>query len=88
MLMAKCRKGSGVATERLAYTPEQTRRLLGLGRTTMYNRIADGTIPSVRIGSRILIPKRALEQLLNDTVSKGTSVNREEAEVHAQSGGS
>ena len=79
-------KGTGLGTERLTYTPEQTRHLLGLGRTTMYNRIADGTIPSVRIGSRILIPKKALEQLLNETNSKGISLNTEAGEVQAQSG--
>ena len=40
-------------------------RLVGLSRATMFARVADHTIPSVRIGRRILIPVAKLEALLN-----------------------
>ena len=37
---------------------------LGLGRSLMYEAIRSKQIPSIRIGRRILIPRVALERLL------------------------
>lgn len=50
---------------RLVLSVEETRRLLGLSRGLMYEAIRTGQVPSVRIGRRILIPRRALEQMLD-----------------------
>ncbi len=41
-----------------------------LGRNTIYDRVKDGSIPSVRVGRRILIPSDALDQML-DRASQG-----------------
>jgi len=41
-----------------------TARLLGLGRGTVYEAARRGEIPTIRIGRRILVPRRALEKLL------------------------
>src|SRR4051812_48038517 len=38
-------------------TPEETARLLRIGRNAAYEAIQRGDIPSVRIGRRILVPK-------------------------------
>jgi excisionase family DNA binding protein len=46
-------------------TAREVQELLRLSRSTVYARISDGTIPSVRIGGRILIPRAALERLLS-----------------------
>lgn len=35
-----------------------------LGRTALYERIRDGTLPSIRLGRRILLPADALDTLL------------------------
>jgi excisionase family DNA binding protein len=35
-----------------------------IGRNSIYSRIADKTIPSIRLGKRILLPSDALDQLL------------------------
>ena len=51
-------------TEKLVYTVPEARQVLPLSRTTFYQRVADGTIPSVRIGGKILIPRKALEEAL------------------------
>lgn len=51
--------------ERLVYTVAEARQTLGISRGLMYEAIRTGTIPSVRIGRRILIPKAALERLLD-----------------------
>ena len=47
------------------YTVTQVAKLLGLSRASAYARVQDGSIPSVRIGSRILIPRKAFERLLD-----------------------
>ncbi len=48
----------------LVYTVLEARLLLGLSRSLMYEAIRTGEVPSVRIGRRILIPKAALNRLL------------------------
>jgi excisionase family DNA binding protein len=54
--------------ERLVYTVAEARQTLGISRGLMYEAIRKGTIPSVRIGRRILIPKTALERVLDKKV--------------------
>ncbi|MGA8756456.1 MAG: helix-turn-helix domain-containing protein [Stellaceae bacterium] len=39
-------------------------RLLGLGRNSTYDAIARGEIPSIKIGSRILVPIEGLKRML------------------------
>lgn len=55
-------------SERLTYTVEQAGKLLGLSKNVMYDAVADGSLPSIRIGRRILIPKIALEATLASAV--------------------
>ena len=50
--------------ETLAVSVTETARLLGLSREGTYQAVRRGDIPSVRIGKRILVPRTALEQLL------------------------
>ena len=51
----------------LAYTVLETAALLGINRHTMYQYIKNGDIPSVRVGSKILVPKTApIFQALRD----------------------
>lgn len=56
-------------TDRLVYSVAEAGKLLGLSRGSMYEAIHTGRIPSVRVGRRILIPRIALNRLLegNDT---------------------
>ena len=51
-------------SETLVYSPLDVMKLLGLSRSAVYDHIADGTIPSVRIGGRLLVPRKSLERLL------------------------
>jgi excisionase family DNA binding protein len=44
---------------------EQAAELLGISRTTAYQCVRDGVIPSVRLRRRILIPTQALDRLLS-----------------------
>jgi excisionase family DNA binding protein len=49
---------------RVAYSVEEVRRALGIGRNTIYDMIAMGRIRSVKAGRRTLIPATALEAYL------------------------
>jgi excisionase family DNA binding protein len=48
----------------VAYSVEEVRRALGIGRNTIYDMIAMGKIQSVKAGRRTLIPATALERYL------------------------
>jgi excisionase family DNA binding protein len=40
-------------------------KALGLGRNATYDAVARGEIPVIRFGRRIVVPKRALERMVN-----------------------
>ncbi len=50
--------------DRLALTVDETAARLGISRPTAYEGVRTGTIPSVKIGRRILVPIAALERML------------------------
>jgi len=52
--------------ERLTLTVEETAKILGIGRQLAYDRIKTGEIPVIKIGRRLLVPRRALEELLEE----------------------
>lgn len=45
-------------------TVAETAKVLGIGRSAAYGAARRGEIPSLRLGRRVLIPKRALSSLL------------------------
>jgi len=49
----------------LVYTVTQTAALLGISRTHTYELVARGELAHVRLGRRILVPRLALERLLD-----------------------
>jgi len=55
---------TGEPIERVAYSPNEAARALGLSLNHVYDLIRSGTIPSVRLGKRILIPRAELERML------------------------
>ena len=55
---------TGQEIERVAYSPNETARALGLSLNHVYDLLRSGTIPSVRLGKRILIPRAELERML------------------------
>jgi len=60
-------------SEPLVLTPIEAAKLLRIGRGTAYEQIKYGTIPSIRIGRRILIPRAALLKMLETTKHDGLS---------------
>ena len=51
-------------TEKLTLTVDETAKILGIGRQLAYNRVKTGEIPVIKIGRRLLVPRKALERLL------------------------
>ena len=52
--------------QRLTLTVEETAKLLGIGRQLAYDRVKTGEIPVIKVGRRLLVPRRALEKLLEE----------------------
>ena len=50
--------------KRLTFTVVEAATLLGIGRNSAYEAIKAGSLPSVQIGRRILIPRAALDEFL------------------------
>jgi excisionase family DNA binding protein len=51
--------------ERRTYTVTEAATVLGISRTSAYELVRAGTLPSLRLGRRIVIIRRALEELLD-----------------------
>jgi excisionase family DNA binding protein len=49
---------------RLTLSVEEAAKALGISRALAYDAVRKGQIPSIRIGRRVLIPKKQLEELL------------------------
>lgn len=56
------RKANGVKTvAKVTYAPDELARALGVARNTVYVALRNGVIPHVRMGSRFVIPKAAID---------------------------
>ncbi len=52
--------------ETLTLTVEQTARVLGISRGLAYQMAREGKIPTLRFGKRIVVPRKAIERLLQE----------------------
>ncbi len=43
-----------------------------IGRSAIYERIREGSLPSIRIGRKVLIPSDAFDTILEEQRAKGT----------------
>ncbi|MEM9656379.1 MAG: helix-turn-helix domain-containing protein [Actinomycetota bacterium] len=48
----------------MAYSVAEAAEILGISRASAYECIRIGDLPSIRMGGRILVPRRLLEALL------------------------
>ena len=55
-------------------TIEEMALTLGIGRNSAYEAVKRGDIPSIRIGRRILVPTKALDNLLASNVGNPQGV--------------
>ena len=58
--------------DRLTLTVDEAADLLGISRSLAYEVVRLGELPSLRLGRRILIPRRAIYELVEDPL-KATS---------------
>ena len=62
---------------KLTYSVIEMAELLGIGRSKAYELVRSGTVPSLRLGKRIVIPKLALSRFLAECAYQ----NADEADV-------
>jgi len=48
----------------LTVSVEDAARILGISRGAAYAHVRDGSIPSIRLGKRLLVPRAALDKML------------------------
>jgi excisionase family DNA binding protein len=53
--------------ERRTLSLEQAARQLGISRSSAYSYASDGLIPTIKLGTRLLVPKAAFEKLMKGT---------------------
>jgi excisionase family DNA binding protein len=59
-------------TEELAYTVSETAQLLGISEWSLRRAIANGQLPSVRFGHRVVVPRYALERTLMELAGRAS----------------
>lgn len=51
-------------TEKLTFTVEEAGQLLGISRALAYEMARTGKLPTLRFGKRLVVPKKAIEGML------------------------
>ena len=59
--------------ERLCLSVPEAAKILGISRGLAYELARSGRLPALRFGRRLLIPRAALERMLNETQEAGAS---------------
>jgi excisionase family DNA binding protein len=62
---------AAVEGKRATYDVEEAGRVLGIGRSAAYEAVRRGEIPSIRLGKRVVVPRAALERMLEGRVPSG-----------------
>jgi len=57
--------------EPAVYTAEEMAQLLQVGITTIYRRAAEGDLPHIRFGRRLLFPKNKVTEWLAQELEEG-----------------
>jgi excisionase family DNA binding protein len=58
-------KAPGMTPASLLISVPQAAEILGIGKSTCWELIAQGTIPTIKLGKRRLVVRRTLENLVN-----------------------
>lgn len=60
-----------MTTERLALTVDEAAELLSISRSLAYRWAKDGTLPTIRVGNAVRVPRRALEAWIDERTTQG-----------------
>jgi len=63
--------------ERLTLSVNEAAEVLGISRAFAYELVARGELPCLRLGRRVVVPRHALEQLLQRAEESALSGSRE-----------
>jgi excisionase family DNA binding protein len=63
---------AGQDSDRLAYSVAEAARRLDVSRMTLYREISAGRLAAIRIRDRLVIPRTALERLVEDAIVAAT----------------
>ncbi len=66
-------------TEKLTLSVEEAGKLLGVSRAIAYQLSRRADFPTLRIGKRVLVPKKQLEEWMDRNCESGTAVCWDEA---------
>ena len=72
---------AATAFRRELYSVEESLVMVPISRSSLYRALARGDIRSVKIGKRVLIPRRALEELA--AAGEGRRTNDEQRDTTA-----
>lgn len=53
-----------MTTEKLTFTVEEAGKLLGISRALAYQMVHTGKLPTLRFGKRLVVPKKAVQDML------------------------
>lgn len=62
---------------RATLTVEEAAAVLGIGRTLAFEMARAGRLPVIRLGRRILVPRAALERMLEQAAHSNDAPNEE-----------
>ena len=60
---------------KLTLTVEEAAALLGISRGLAYEMVREGKIPAIRLGRRVVIPRPALERLLESPTGNNSNLS-------------
>lgn len=63
------------ATPRLFYSVSETARMFGMSAMTLYRAIEDGDFPAVRIRGRLIVPAKAIDDMVAAAIGSGRPVD-------------
>lgn len=66
---------------KLTITVQEAAELLGISRGLAYEMARRGKLPALRFGKRLVIPREAIEHLLQAAISKGMSPDDSDATI-------
>lgn len=55
---------NSAAPDRLAVSVNEAARLLGVSRDLVYDLVARGELPAIRLGRRLVVARRSIQELL------------------------
>ncbi|SHO48918.1 helix-turn-helix domain-containing protein [Anaerocolumna xylanovorans] len=55
--------------EKITYSIDEAAKIVGVGRSLMYQLAREGKIPVLRLGNRFVIPKKRFEIFINSSTN-------------------